>query len=356
MKPTITTFLLGISVITFSQVNQSYTSFIQQDTAIQWAAECDKVINLTPKVSEYSLKKWYADKIRNGTAMGYSVNNEKKSVKSYQLSMPHLDIQPWLKGLSVELSPYRHPQEWYFYDNTLASDNYDRYKFRAGRLNPAADSCCGCDEADAFRAKQILTYKNGEFSIYNVFISPLCLRKTEFPPSDWYPLCNVAYNNVPEEKMPDNNRDLVLLNTDYLDYNFNNNPPFTFDSVLTVHRPGIISVLLHDLKLGKIRALDFESGEIISGEDLLTWKMPVDTVPVYDSNDPGKLVRYETVKTSRNPDKLNRFRMVLDHWFDFKNEKLYSVLRSVMLLETFYLPDGKTIRGYAPFCILEKVK
>jgi hypothetical protein len=265
--------------------------------------------------------------------------------------MPELQTQEWLKGTGIELSASKYPQEWYFFDKTLPADDYNRYKARVRNLNLAADSCCGCDEADAFRAKQVLTYKNGQFSIYNVFISPLCARKTEQPPADWYPLCNVAFNDSPFEKRATSS-DVVLLNTNGLDYNFSISGKSQYDSVLTVHRPSLISVLLQDLYSGKIKATDYETGETISEKDFLTWKMSADTVPVYDIADPSKFVRHEVVKISRNPDQLGNIRIVQEHWFDFKKEKLYSVVKEVIIMEEIYSRVGKTIIGWRPFCRL----
>jgi hypothetical protein len=350
MKSIATSIFILFSIITFSQQAKSYTAFIQLDTSIKWAAECDKVLNLSPKVQEYSLKKWYLDKLNSGGVTAYKFNADQRSVTAYKLSIPGLGQPQWLKGTRVELSPYKYPQEWYYIDPSLPADDYNRYKARAGKLNLDADSCCGCDKADAFRAKQILTYKNGAFNIYNVFISPLCIRKTPTPPADWYPLCNVAYNNLPEGKKPLADKDIILLNSNSLDYDFSRENKNQYDSVLTVYRPALISMLIQDLNNGNIKAFDYETGEQIQYNNFLTWKMATDTIPVYDINDPAKLDRMEVVQKSRVPESLSRIRIEQEHWFDFKTEKLYSVIKSIILIEAIYLPDGNTIRGYRPFC------
>lgn len=339
-------------ISSYGQITNPYYAIpIQHDTAIQWAAECDKVINLSPKINEYSLKKWYLDKLKNSSVTAYKKAGS--TVSSYPLSMPGLQTQDWLKGLAIELSPHRFPQEWYFFDKTIPVDDYNRYKARVRNLNFAADSCCGCDDADAFRAKQVLTYKNGKFSIHNVFISPLCARQTAAPPADWYPLCNVAYNDNMERKFPGLSKDVVLLNTNELDYNFNMENPSQFDSVLTVYRTDIGNLIYQDLLRGRLKAIDLESGKIIPAKKILTIDMPADTIPVYDVNDPGKLVEYKVLHSERNPRDFNRIRIKQDLYFDFKNEKMYSVVKSVTLMRAFYSPDGITLRGVAPFCRLE---
>jgi hypothetical protein len=329
----ITTILIlsFIAVNSIAQVVGGYTLHIQQDTAIQWAAESDKMINLTPKVQ------------------AYRINNSGDVVSSYQFSMPLLTTQEWLKGLSIEIPPFNSPKEWYFYDKTLAKENYDRYKYRVGNQKFSTDSCCGCDEADAFRVKQILDYKKGIFSIYNVFISPLCARQTGTIPIEWYPMCNVAYNDNADRKFPGLSKDVVLLNTDEVDYEFSRENPSLFDSVLTVYRTDIGSLIYQDILEGTIKPIDIETGKQIPVKKFLTWEMPTDTLAVYDINDPSKITEYRVVQAERSSSEFSRLRIKQDIYFDFKNERLYSVIRSVIILMPVKSYDG-SIRGYMQYC------
>lgn len=335
------------------QVISGYTIPIQHDTAIQWAAECDKVINLSPKISEFSLKKWYLNKLRHDGVTAYRKSASSSTLIPYHLSLPGLQTQEWLKGLGIELSPAKNPQEWYFTDKSRKRDDWDRVRYRAGLFNPDADSCCGCDDADAFRTRQILTYKNGRFNIYNVFISPLCVRQTANPPFDWYPLCNLAYQDNPERKFPGLGKNVVLLNRNELEYDFSMESPGRFDSVLTVYRTDIGNLIYQDILRGRLRPVDVETGKPLPVKKFLTMGMPTDTVVVFDPDEPDKITAYRVVQQERNPRDFNRFRIIQDLYFDFANERLYAVIRSVILLQVFYLPDGKTIRGRAPLCRLE---
>lgn len=351
MKKITTTLALAIACLSAAaQKNNYYTIHIQLDTAIQWAAECDKVINLSPKINEYSLKKWYLDKLKNGSVNAYTKVKGSSAVTSFSLSLPGLEKQDWLKGLSVEISPVKHPREWYFIDNSIPADNYERVKYRGGNLKFSADSCCGCDEADAFRVKQVLNYKNGKFSIYNVFISPLCARKTDKPPFDWYPLCNVAYNDNLERKFPGLSKEVVLLNTGEVDYEFSNENPSPFDSVLTVYRTDIGSLIYQDVLKGNIKPVDFQTGKPMTVKKFLTWQMPADTVA--DIGDEGQITKYRVVQQERSSSDFSRLRIKQDLYFDFKNERLYSVIRSVIIMLPVKSYDG-SIRGYTPYCRLE---
>lgn len=341
-----------VTVSSFSQDMKGYTIPIQYDTAIRWAAESDQVINVSPKISEYSLKKWYLNKLRSSTVIAYKKEKGNSSVSSYSLSLPELQTQEWLKGLSIELSPTKHPQEWYFVDRTIPAADYNRYKARAGKLNLQADSCCGCDDADAFRARQVLTYKNGKFNIYNVFISPLCVRQTATTPSDWYPLCNVAYNGNIERKFPGLSKDVVLLNTNELDYDFNTLQPSAYESVLTVYRTDIGSLIYQDMLSGRQKAIDIETGKIMPVKKILTIGMPADTVAVFDSEVPNKLIGYKVLQQERDSRDFCRYRIIQDLYFDFINERLYSVVKEVILMQMARLPNGM-ISGQYPFCRLE---
>ena len=349
----IITTTIAVSVIclrSFSQItNPYYTIPIQHDTAIQWAAECDKVINLSPKINEYSLKKWYLDKLKNSSVTAYKKNKGSSSVSSYSLSLPGIIKQDWLEGLTTEISPIRYPNNWYFIDKSISNNNFERIKYRGGTLNFSADSCCGCDDADAFGVKQVLNYKNGKFSVYNVFISPLCARKTDKPPFDWYPLCNVAYNDNMERKFPGLGKDVVLLNTDIIDYNFSPEEPSPFDSVLTVNRTDIGSLIYQDVLKGKLKPVDSETGKLISVNKFLTWKMPADTMAVYDVEDPSKITEYRVVQAERSSREFSRLRIKQDLYFDFKNERLYSVVRSVTIMLLIRSYSGIEL-GYTPFC------
>lgn len=346
-KCAITLAFTTIFFSAFAQTALSYTAFIQQDTAIQWSAESDKVINLSPKVQAYSLKKWYLDKIRKGEATAYKMKNSGDVDSAYQLSMPELETQDWLKGLSIEIPPYKNPKEWYFYDKNIPNENYGRYKYRVGDQKFSADSCCGCDDADAFRTKQILNYKNGKFNIYNIFISPLCARQTGTVPMGWYPLCNVAYNDKADRKFPGVGKDVVLLNTDIIDYEFNREYPSASDSVLTGYRTDIGSLVYQDILKGIIKPVEIVNGKLIPAKKFLNWNMPVDTISAY--NDNGEVTGYRTVQQERKISDLTHLLIKQDLYFDFKNEKLYSHIKWIELIEEIHTSSGHTL-GYRPFC------
>ncbi|HUR67084.1 MAG TPA: hypothetical protein VMZ03_12110 [Chitinophagaceae bacterium] len=318
MKNVFSFLFVGSFALHSSAQKGYYAIPIRNVVEIQWSAEANKVLNLTPKNSVYSLKKWYLEKLKKGTVTAYETSDGNNRITSYELSLPKLEKQDWLKGLSVTPSPTQHPQEWYFVDDTKTG--YESMKYRGGVLKFSADPCCGCDEADAFRSKQLLSYKNGKFSIYNIYISPLCARPTNAPPFEWYPLCDVAYNDNRERKFPGLSKDVVLLNSNEIDYDFEN--PSVFDSVLTANRTDIGSLIYQDILKGNLKPVEAESGKVIPVKTLLTRGLPADTVGVYDIDDPSKIVEYRVVQSERSSREFNRIRIKQDLYFDFKHERL----------------------------------
>ncbi|HEV7780865.1 MAG TPA: hypothetical protein VGO58_06345 [Chitinophagaceae bacterium] len=321
---------------------------IRNDTAIQWSGGSVKLVNLTGNASAQNLKKFYLDKIRAKGVTAYEMSEGDKYPSSYRLFLPSLGTQDWLNGLGIELPETKSRKEWYFYDKTMPKDNPDRYRYRAGS-EFSVDSCCGCDEAGAFRVKQKLEYKNGKFFIYNIWLSPLCARKAGSPVLEWYPLCNLAYSK-PGREFPGVGNGIIYLDTDIIDYEFGKRFPSPFDTVLMTDRPDIGSLLYQDILKGDLRPLEIESGKPLDIKKLLTTGMGIDTV--MDVDDDGNVTRYRAVQNLRSSSDFSRLRITQDFYFDFTNERLYSVVRSVVIVLPVLSYDG-TLRGYFPFCRLE---
>ena len=81
--------------------------------------------------------------------------------------------------------------------------------------------------------------------------------------------------------------------------------------------------------------------------------MPADTMAVYDMTDPSKIIEFKVLQAERSSTDFCRIRIKQDLYFDFRNERLYSVVKSVILMEVIYMYDGVTVRGKKSFCRLE---
>lgn len=145
-------------------------------------------------------------------------------------------------------------------------------------------------------------------------------------------------------------KDVVLLNTDEVDYEFSRKYPSAFDSVLTVYQTDIGSLIYQDFLKGNIKPGDTETGRLIPIKKFMTWQMPADTMAVYNHN--GEVSSYKVVQQERSSNEFSRLRIKQDLYFDFKNERLYSVIRSVVIMLPVRSYDG-SLRGYMPYCRLE---
>ncbi len=331
-------FLL-IACCSFAQNGISYTAFIQQDTAIKWAAECNKLVDLTPKVSDYSIKQFYLTKLKNGKAVFYKLNDDKHSVSTAPAGTMNLERPDWLRGLECKYLPLEYA--WVFTDKNDPEKGY--------RLNSVSnDPCCGCDEANAARVKQLLYFKKNRFYIQNVFLSPLCARKDAGDKAAWYPLCNVAFNPLPDNNRPiPLSKDMVLINSENIVYHLKSYNNATEDSLLTVGSEPIFHQLFDNIYSGKIKAYDTRTGKLIPGKKFSSWGMQKFLVQDYDSS--GEVKGTREVLYERNPDSLSQIRIRQDLYFDFKNEKLYSRIKWIELVEDVYTSQGIML-GSAAFC------
>ena len=144
----------------------------------------------------------------------------------------------------------------------------------------------------------------------------------------------------------------MLLNTDVVDYEFSREHPSPFDSVLTVYRTDIGSLIYQDILKGNLKPVDIQTGEAIPVKNFLTLNMPSDTIPVINDDDYYKLDGYKVLQQERSSADFSRLRITQDFYFDFKNERLYSVIRSVIIMLPVKSYDG-SIRGYMHYCRLE---
>jgi hypothetical protein len=109
----------------------------------------------------------------------------------------------------------------------------------------------------------------------------------------------------------------------------------------------VIEWILTALKKGKLRAVDPSTGAAIPAARILSWKMPVDTVPVYNNN--FELTGYRTFQNDVDPKQLTQLRLQVDWWLSRSSGKLYSRLNWIEPMKPVHLSSGMFI-GYEPLC------
>jgi hypothetical protein len=323
-------FLLFLTVGAAAQSQGSYKDFIFNNQAISWAAEYESFVNLTPKTNTFSLKKWWIAKLKNEAVPAYNISADGNIVKTQSVHLPGLMQSAWFNDYYVQ--PSNTAKAWRFV-NRKTSESL--------RVVPeySNDSCCGCDDSEAFRVKQLLTYSHSRFSITNVLLSPLCARKKEDKIA-WYPLGNFSLNTKPARTAT-----AKYITTSEVSYNVNQLDSMVDFKTLSVGDQSIVNHLFNDVSKGILKATDPQTKEQIPKDALLTWRMPADTVADYNQN--GEVVAYRVTHQEFDPKDLTVMRILQDWYFDTNTQKIYSEARSVLLLRRMVSRDGE-FRGITP--------
>jgi len=316
-----------------SQPKNSYIDFLLNDRSVRWAAEYETIVNLSAKTNTVSLKKWYLERLKKASVKAYQFNHNRTVSDSYMLSIPALSRQEWLEGYKA--MPSDEPAGWWF-SNPKFSGYYrvlsDKY---------ATDSCCGCDEADVFRIRQLLIYKNAKLQVRNVIVSPLCARKIDEGKAQWYPLGDFAYNTSSTKPSS-----ATFLKTSQVTYNINARDSGSNFTILTPGDADVINQLLKDIKTGKISAYDYQTNKKISPQELLTWRMAIDTMQVMDEKTGRFHIKFIQHQLKPEED-FTHIKITQDWYFNFENERLFSIVKSATL---FYKTQLSTL---VPFYLLK---
>jgi hypothetical protein len=330
--------IVALGIVSVSGAQTSYTTFLENNEKISWAAEYRTVVNLTPVTNTVSLKKYFLERIKKQGLMSYVLSDHVRTDSS-MVRIPDLQRQEWLKDFYVR-----------------ASDNPERWEFRSKKALSgyrisgfSMEACCGCDEANAFGVNQfvnqLLIYAAGKFSTRNIFLSPLCLRQTGEERAAWYSLGNFAWNTSPSKPAA-----ATYLTRSAVTYAIDPHDSSYQLDILTLGDDMLMNHLLADVKAGKVTAHDVETEKRIPYQDLLTWKMPYDTSAVYD--DSFEVASYVVTQRVLDPSDFSHIRLEQDWYYDFKTDRLFSEIRSGTLLLQRRLPDGRVI-GFQPFVRLK---
>jgi hypothetical protein len=312
-----------------AQRTYSYTHYLENNPKIQWAIEVDAVANLSPASNTISLKNYFFEKLSSGKQLSYVVKDG-KIIGSYIPPPRQFQKQEWLDSYYVRRSEYW--ENWNFHNKRSGSG------FRVSGLSN--DSCCGCDDYDAFLVKQVISYSNRKFDIKNMLLAPLCARKVDEKSGSWYMLGWFGYNESSSKP-----KNAIPLTTTYITYEVDPYDSIRHFDLLTVGEENIMTLLFKDLTSGNLKAVDPETQEPIPTDKILTWGTTNDTVAV--DNGFGS-VGYVVTERVWDPLEFKRLRLVQEWWFDPKRGKLYSTVKKAIIIRTIYNYEGG-IRGHAQF-------
>ncbi len=105
--------------------------------------------------------------------------------------------------------------------------------------------------------------------------------------------------------------------------------------------------ILESIRSGKLKAIDPQTGKLIPGNKILTWKQSTDTVMIVDEKTQEN--HYKILQPEINPTSLSRIRVYQDWYFYPSSGKLQSQVTKIELLMELHSMTGE-IRGFVPFC------
>lgn len=114
-----------------------------------------------------------------------------------------------------------------------------------------------------------------------------------------------------------------------------------------------ISILLKAVKNGDVTAFDanaddrFTTPMQLADVNTMISGGTADTTPVYDPNDPTKIMKYVVTSSSFNPDDVKKIRVKEEWVFDREASRMFVRILGIAPLKTLYRQDG-TERGSTP--------
>ena len=115
-----------------------------------------------------------------------------------------------------------------------------------------------------------------------------------------------------------------------------------------------ISILLRAVKSGEVTAFSPEDDRFttpLSSTEIggvINGGAAADTTPVYDPNDPTKIIKYVVTSNAFNPDNVLKLRIKEEWVFDREASRMFVRILGIAPLKTIYQPDGVTERGTTP--------
>jgi gliding motility associated protien GldN len=113
------------------------------------------------------------------------------------------------------------------------------------------------------------------------------------------------------------------------------------------------SIVLNAIKKGEVTVFSNEDDRFTTPLALADVNKAVsggtnDTIPVKDPNDPSKIIKWQVVASSFNPDDIVKYRIKEEWVFDREASRMFVRIIGIAPLKIVYAPDGKTERGTTP--------
>jgi hypothetical protein len=263
MKFIILTLAIFCTQNTFAQI--PYTDFVQADTAIQWAAEYDQILNITPKIARFGIRNIMHAKLMRGECIdNYEIVDNKIEKTKYCLS----DTIRSRNDFTSSINPF-FKISYDFNENIISK----KMKLEIDNAFEDIDRKTG---SQILKLKQIIAYKSSNLYITNILVTPLILKKYSDSGSlkfTWQTNYTTCFNDSLNILTSIKKTSLIDLGTNYQIYNLydNGNSDSLESKVITKGKPILSQQLFKDIMAKKITAID-NNGNILNNKNLMSYK------------------------------------------------------------------------------------
>jgi hypothetical protein len=317
MKVIIISLIFIIPLNTFAQI--PYTDFIQTDTAIQWAAEYNQILNITPKVSRFGIRNILLTKLMRGECIdNYTTNADGAFKSSFCLKDTGLNHLAY-----TSINPFRDK-----YNKTV---NYNELFPKSSEIKNSYQDYVMNAKFHCYKIKQILVYKQGNLFVNNVLLTPLYFKdkidslENEF---SWYDNYSTCFNEKFKPLTSSEKTKCIDLGdaAENYDLNYILNTSKNEMKIFTTLNPIFSRHVFEDIFANKITAVD-EKGNIITPKKIFDVNNPPISFNVFDND--GNLVGKRYARNEVNIDSLYNFWISEHFYFDTVKNVLNSEINYI---------------------------
>jgi len=179
----------------FAQSRMEYANFIQTDTAVKWAAIYSSYVDLSTVNPNFNIRNFYVSKLKQQGALTYLEDANSFAVTPVRIN--YAQYKESIKPADYDAAK----MNWYFdYD-----DKHNAAEKIMNQESNACDTCTLSNKLSFVKVKQLLYYRNNQFKIQNVLLTPVIYKKqagTFKEETEYFESSNFAFNEIKNADAP----------------------------------------------------------------------------------------------------------------------------------------------------------